>query len=371
MKCSICKNLFDHVCSGFEIDEIPKLKPGYLATWNCVICCGGRRRGGDNSGTPVRAALGNTEGVLGGAEVSDTNVTVRNKRKGIIKSSTDKARPLVPPTTIHLKSPPPSSSSSSPNMRVDEYKLREIIRKEITSAINESVNKLISNELNTIKVQLTEFAESLTFFNNKYEDVRAGLEVQSQTMANLERDNAHLKTTVNELTTRLQSVEQNLRENNIEINGLPEHKTENLLDTMMQLGRITDCPLEKQDVLKVSRVARLSQKSDDIRPRAVVVRLQSHIVRDTIIAAVAKFNKKNPQDKLSSHHLGLGGTRCPVYVSEHLSPFNKALHAAARLKAKALSYRFVWVRNGRIYVRKNETSQAVHIRCKDSLAKIV
>jgi hypothetical protein len=37
------------------------------------------------------------------------------------------------------------------------------------------------------------------------------------------------------------------------------------------------------------------------------------------------------------------------------------------MKGKELGYRFVWVRDGRIYVRKDEHCQALQIRNMDSL----
>ncbi|CAH2042562.1 unnamed protein product, partial [Iphiclides podalirius] len=57
--------------------------------------------------------------------------------------------------------------------------------------------------------------------------------------------------------------------------------------------------------------------------------------RDSVLAAVIKFNKSNVNDKLSSHHLGLGGSRVPIFVAEHLTPSNKALHAATRKNARS------------------------------------
>ncbi|CAH2097388.1 unnamed protein product [Euphydryas editha] len=80
---------------------------------------------------------------------------------------------------------------------------------------------------------------------------------------------------------------------------------------------------------------------------------------------------KNENEKLNSSHLGYAGLKSPVYVVEHLSPNNKALHAAARIKAKEMNYKYVWVRNGKIFVRKNEGAELIQIRNKNSLSKII
>jgi hypothetical protein len=56
---------------------------------------------------------------------------------------------------------------------------------------------------------------------------------------------------------------------------------------------------------------------------------------------------------------------------EHLSPECKMLHAETRKVAKAKGFKFVWTRYGKIYVRKDENSDAIHIKDTNSLKKIV
>lgn len=79
------------------------------------------------------------------------------------------------------------------------------------------------------------------------------------------------------------------------------------------------------------------------------------------------FNKKNKDDKLCTHHLGYGGARKPVFVSKHLSPVNKSFHAAARIRAKELNFKYTWVRNGRIFMRRDDFGEAVLVRNKECL----
>lgn len=179
-------------------------------------------------------------------------------------------------------------------------------------------------------------------------------------------DNEHLILNVNDLTNRLGQVEQHMRECNVELNGVPEHSSESLSNTVMQLARTVDCPITEDDIQNVTRIAKINK--DTNRPRAIVVKLRNVRQRDSLLAAAHKFNKnKKTQEKLNSQHLGIGGTSVPVYISEHLTPANKQLHAATRQRAKELSYKFVWVRDGRIYMRKDEYTPAKFIRGMDSL----
>ncbi|CAH2056928.1 unnamed protein product, partial [Iphiclides podalirius] len=73
----------------------------------------------------------------------------------------------------------------------------------------------------------------------------------------------------------------------------------------------------------------------------VIAKFRSPRHRDAMLTA--KLNKSNPKEKLSTQHLGMAGPSKPVFVSEHLSPAIKSLHAAALLKAKKEHFKFVWL----------------------------
>ncbi|CAG5032311.1 unnamed protein product [Parnassius apollo] len=198
--------------------------------------------------------------------------------------------------------------------------------------------------------------------------MRAELQEKSSIITGLQKDNETLQSSVKALSQRLNLAEQNMRESNLEINGVPDHKTENFSTILTQIAKTVDCRIGDEDIYHVTRVAKLNKDSD--RPRMVIAKLRSPRHRDAMLAAVAKFNKSNPKEKLSTQHLGMAGPSKPVFVSEHLPPAIKSLHAAARIKAKKEDYKFVWVRNGRVFLRRNEYSPAILIRnieCLDSI----
>ncbi|KAL4709262.1 hypothetical protein ACJJTC_013322 [Scirpophaga incertulas] len=77
------------------------------------------------------------------------------------------------------------------------------------------------------------------------------------------------------------------------------------------------------------------------RPRGILVTLSSERDRDNVLSAYKRYNRDNKANQLSSTHIGIQGERCLMYVAEHLSPETKQLHAAARLAARNLSYKYV------------------------------
>lgn len=344
LQCSLCGKRYDLDCCRIDIKDYKKLSHTYKSSWSCVACCSSRRKGGDNSNTPVRdARASDTKEAAPPSTRSDINVTIRNKG--------NTAAPL----------------SDSEGMSLSESRLREILQHELKSTIK----MYVSEELKHINTQLYDFKESLTFFNQQYEDLKKNLDEKCATIHRLETENVTLASSVRDLSIRLTLVEQHMRESNVEINGVPEHRSENLVITVKQLAEVVNSPVVDGDILHVARVSKLDKSSD--RPRSVIVKLRSPRQRDALLAAVSKFNRnKQNLDKLNSHHLGIAGSQSPIFVSEHLTPSNKSLHAATRKRAKEMGYKFVWVRNGRIFVRKSEENSGVLlINDKNSLSKII
>lgn len=340
--CCICKLKYDVDCANVGHRRFTLMDTLHKNSWKCPECRSKVPKIG-NTNTPVRGSQPADEEVELPVKISPehSNVTLRSKQNQSSKKKQEVQDCL------------------------SEDKLREIIKHELTVTLQCTIKKLVTAELRNINEQISGFRESMTFFNTQFEEMRSSLEEKSLAIVELKSDNEKLKTSVADLSNRLNTVELHMRESNIEINGIPEHRSENLIDTVIKLTKVVDNPLSADDIKYVTRVAKLHK--DATRPRAVIAKLSNSRQRDAVLAAVSKFNKKNTKEKLGSDHLGIGGQRNPVFVSEHLTPGNKSLHAATRMKAKEMSYKFVWVRNGRIYVRKDENNQSILIRSPNSL----
>ncbi|CAK1584063.1 unnamed protein product [Parnassius mnemosyne] len=158
------------------------------------------------------------------------------------------------------------------------------------------------------------------------------------------------------MESRLSVIEQDSRQNNIEIHCLPEYRQENLVKTLMQISKVVSFPLTETDIVACNRVQKQNPASKV--PKTVICRFVSKLKRDNLLAAVYKYNKSHPKAKLNTKLLGFGDVKSAVYISKHLTQANKSLHAATRIWAKEKSYKYVWVRNGRIFVRKDDENPA-------------
>lgn len=262
------------------------------------------------------------------------------------------------------------------NQAITRHDVREAVQevlnenmKDIILKMQESINKMFDKELKPIKDELFEIKESMNFINTQYEDMKKNNEACKLKILELETKNEELSVTVNDLNLRVNQMEQQSRQNNIELQCVPENKNENLMTIISELGKVVGCQLKDNDILHCSRIAKMNRTSP--RARSIIVQLASPRLRDQLLAATIKYNKgKSLENKLNSTLLGMTGNRTPIFIAEHLSPTNKALHAAARKRAKDTGYKFVWIRNGRVFMRKSDEANYVLVKNMDMLKSI-
>ncbi|CAK1594809.1 unnamed protein product [Parnassius mnemosyne] len=359
MQCGQCKDNYHTVRVNIDDEKFSMLTKEWKANWTCPVCVCRKPRTRDNTNTPVRS--GSSGGVtasgatvtpityitdeLAASPASYENITRRTK---VVATKSNRS----PSPDISHENTVEAEAIGSSAAYVTENRLREILRQEISHVLKTTIRDLVSEEFSSIKQEISNFNDSLNFFNSCIENIKKEMEEKTATIKNLLTENASLQYTVSDLSNRMGTLEQVLRESNVEINGIPERKSENLVNIITQVAKSADHELLVEDILHVTRVAKLNPKTD--RARTVVVKLRSLRCRDALLAAVATYNKRNPTNKLSTSHLGFEGPSTPVFVAEHLSTSNKSLHTAARKKKRELGYKYVWVRNGRIYMRKDD-----------------
>ncbi|CAH2096753.1 unnamed protein product [Euphydryas editha] len=86
----------------------------------------------------------------------------------------------------------------------------------------------------------------------------------------------------------------------------------------MQISKVVSANLKESDIHHCTRVAKLNR--EDKRPRSIIVKFGTPLLRDTFLANTIKFNKEHHNDKLNTSHIGIAGNKKPIYILEHLSP---------------------------------------------------
>lgn len=288
LKCNTCSLKYHYECLNLTNRRFEDLSQDYKNNWICPSCRSKLPKS-DNSNTPIRGICVTPDE---GTPIS--HITFRRPNSVVISDDTEK---------ISLAA------------------VKELIQESMDSLIDKMERKMtgiFELKAKDIFKEVNEIKDSIKYINTQYEDIKTELQLKCNQIKKLSEENNNLRTTVKDLGTRISVMEQHTRMCNLEIQCLPEYKTENLLTVVKQIADVSGMKLQESDIHKCTRIAKTNP--DNKRPRSVVVKFSSPRVRDTFLANVKQFNKKYRDDKLNTSHIGVGGEKKPIYVIDHLTP---------------------------------------------------
>ncbi|CAG4987469.1 unnamed protein product [Parnassius apollo] len=114
-----------------------------------------------------------------------------------------------------------------------------------------------SKEFDEIKSELAtlrEIGKSVEFLSSQYDRMNSDIKNLQDRLTVVTKENLTLSSQVLDISDRLNLMEQHSRETNIEINGVPENKSETLLSLAKQLCSTISVPLMDSEVLSGTRV---------------------------------------------------------------------------------------------------------------------
>lgn len=213
IKCINCSKPYNFLCLSISI--ISPDSEAYL-NWTCPLCANRTPKARKDDSTSIR------------------NVSVARGNK----------RPA-------LNSPSPTTPSVSSGDDVRTI-IRDVIKQEFSvmlKQINDNTVNVVNRELEPIKRDIREITESMTFMNMRFNDIEAEQAAAKNITKELQEQNTKMRITITELNQRLNNLEQQSRSNNVEIQCVPENKSENLYEIIMKLGTVVGCGLQDNDIL--------------------------------------------------------------------------------------------------------------------------
>lgn len=237
------------------------------------------------------------------------------------------------------------------------------VRKEygiLKSLVNEANNKQleITQELETLK-------DSVKFISDDYDVIKQKTLECSKNNDKIILIDAELQDLKIENKMLLAEInENNQRERllNVEFVGIPETTEENLINVVINYATKVGVEISELDITYAHRVTPKVKVQG--RPRVIIAKMKSRLLKDNIIAGARKqFKLSKDNDK--------GDSKNSVFVNEHLTPYNKQLLMKCKAAAKIKQYQYAWSKNGRIYVRKDESKHAIPIKCEEDLNKLI
>lgn len=177
---------------------------------------------------------------------------------------------------------------------------------------------------------------------------------------NIESNVINLKQENEELKEKLNILDQSVRMNCLEITGIPEcGKGENVFVTAqivcscigfkLENSMIDSCYRRRENVNKLNQAKTIiikflknSDKQELMKCRKVKRDFSTKYFKDTSLAQYVK-----------NHEI--------IYINDFLTIQNKILLHKAKQFKKENNYKFVWTKNGLIFMRKEESSRIINV----------
>ncbi|XP_046671146.1 uncharacterized protein LOC124373240 [Homalodisca vitripennis] len=212
--------------------------------------------------------------------------------------------------------------------------------------------------------------QSCKDFNNSYEALNSkvddSLKVNTDlseklskfitTIERLESENVQLKVKLHALESRLEEQEQYTRRNCIEIQGVPV-RNNNVMDTVKDVGKALGMEIKEE---MIDACHTLGKRKDAEGPPGIIVKFVRRTDADNLLA------KRRAKAQFSTRHLNLG-TDNPVYLNESLTPARRMLLKKARDFRRTNGYKWLWVRGGKILMRKEDNGPVINVKCQSDL----
>lgn len=316
MTCASCAHVYHlDACSGICDRTFRSMGSGKREKWNCRAC---RNNDSSISVGSANVAMSLVEGDTVSAQLAEINTKLELLYS--LKFNVDRLCDL-PAKVDDLLSLRPSVDAMKETIKG----LQESVKK------CESVMQLVTENDKEVKL------------------LRSEVGSLKETMSNQ-------SAVIEQLQTNINSTEQYSRRFNMEIHGIPCAADEDLSVTVNSIA--LQLKIESYNPSQVVACHRLRSRRDAAPP--ILIQFTSVAVKEQWM---------NARKKLAM--LPRSGNQQKVYFNENLTRINKELFWQARTKAKEKSYKFVWVKNGSIFEKKNETSTLVRIFGSRDLEKII
>lgn len=230
---------------------------------------------------------------------------------------------------------------------------------ESSSMVDETCNDALS--IRRIKNVVSEMQLVL---NQNMKEITKVLNDYGSRIRDIDDDSNTLRFDMNGLDIRIDNLEQASYMNSLEIQGVPLQEPDDPARIVCNIGTLISCTTSPDDWSNIHRQYR-KPKQDKIP--SIIVFFKETSKRDDFLAA-----SKSHSGILMSK-LGLNDNDQDdkfIYINEHLTNPRKKLFYAAKVFKKENGFKYLWTKNGRIYLKKDDDSQTVNVNFYTNLNRL-
>lgn len=363
ISCCVCSKLTHSECGGIDDTTINAIINGTIE-WKCLSCRNKSTR---------RSSV--TTG-------SVSNLTSSASANQKASKSLSRQEPLGNVNSSRMKG---HSSPPADQMLVE---------------LNQKIS-LLSNGFNVASDAIQEMREQMT----SIQSITATLTDHASRITNNTDRIALLEQTIKKLNRRMDEVERNVMPQFLQVNGIPHRDNENLVDTIVNIGKVIGVHIEPASIRKAERLHNRkysaangnsighpatnteisTQRNDTQSPSSVEMHhqpaseLRPYMKSPPILVGfhnetfqrsfLAAFRRKG---EIGTDSIGLCSeiARSKIFIFEHLSIELRKTYINAKLFQRNNNYKFLWTRDGKIFLRKSEDSKVIRVLPHTDLSRI-
>ncbi|KAL4710909.1 hypothetical protein ACJJTC_002539 [Scirpophaga incertulas] len=222
--------------------------------------------------------------------------------------------------------------------------------KQVSTPPSSSASAYHNVDSEMIMSEIKKLAQKIDYLSSLAQDIKS-----------IKDDVQHLKNSVEILILEdlIKQKDQNDRLNNAEIKGVPIKDSENLFEIVSKLGSSINCKVAKSDIKYVVRVP----TRNDSKNKNIIVSFNNRYQKENFVS-FARASKS-----LTAKEIGFSSEN-KIYINDHLTFENKTLLNKTKSAAREYGYSFVWVKNCKIFLRKNKTSPVKNVKSELDLKKL-
>ena len=120
--------------------------------------------------------------------------------------------------------------------------------------------------------------------------------------------------------------------------------------------------MDEKDIDNVYRIKK-HRKEGSSKPEPIIVTFMRREMKE-------KFISLRRRRSMYAREIGFEDSQNQVFINDHLTKRSKELLWKARNLKREKNYKYVWYKNGNIYLRKNDNTEAMRISNESDLLKL-
>ncbi|XP_046662975.1 uncharacterized protein LOC124355864 [Homalodisca vitripennis] len=262
--------------------------------------------------------------------------------------------------------PPPEKPSTVKTRSMSDSDILNSLSSQLENLVKEmrEFREESKKEMREFREESKAMGKSIESTHDKIDEVKVLINAQREDIDKcldvidvLKVENSQLQRELEQVKKELCDVQQYSRRNTVDIQGVPENKSENVFEVVKAVAKVLRFDLKPEIIDALHRPAGGSGAS---RPRGIILKFVCRGDCDELLR-LAKVKRGFPASELDF------SSENKVFVNPSLSKAFRELLYHAKCTAREGRVRFAWYSNGKVLVHKRDGQPAIHITSKHQL----